>query len=174
LESHSLSAEEVAHFTRQIAQGMAAAHSAGVVHGDLKPGNLMVTPDAQIKIMDFGLARRILPTRWQAETLDVDHLSGSGLFGTPSYMAPELARGEFSTPASDVFTLGLILCEMLTGTPVISGDSLLAILRDVDQFEIPPYVATFPQPFGRICQECLAADPAARQITMAQIADMLA
>ena len=88
-------------------------------------------------------------------------------------MAPELTRGEPSTPASDVFALGLIIYEMLTGRPAISGNNVLDLLRGVEQFDAARYVAELPDPFAQVVHESLASRVADRRITMAQIAEQL-
>jgi serine/threonine protein kinase len=173
LESGPLTAEFAAAIARQVAEGMAAAHVAGVVHGDLKPANLMITPVGTIKIMDFGLARRF-SSGPQAETLDWSSTSGSGLSGTPAYMAPEQARGELPTPASDVFSLGLVLYEMLTGRPAVSGKGILDVLRHVEQFDASSHASQVPEPFAGILLDSLAREPGERRVTMAQIGARLA
>jgi serine/threonine protein kinase len=173
LRTGPLALDSVTTFGRQIADGMMAAHAAGVIHGDLKPMNLMVTSSGIIKIMDFGLARRITGPGRDAGTIDLS-TPRSGLSGTPGYMAPEQTRGEPATPASDVFALGLILYEMLTGRPAITGNSLLEVLLRIEQFDATKYVAEVPAPFASILREALARDAGERRITMAQIAERLA
>ena len=170
LQSGRLTPLAAAEFGRQIAEGLAAAHEAGVAHGDLKPANLMITPADTIKIMDFGLARRDSPS--QAATLAYAS-SRSGLSGTPGYMAPEQARGEPATPASDVFAFGLVLYEMLTGRPAVSGAGLLEAFRLIEGFDASRYVAEVPDRFASNLRDCLVREPADRQVTMAQIAARL-
>jgi Tol biopolymer transport system component len=103
---------------RQIAQALAAAHEHGIVHGDIKPENLMVRPDGYIKVLDFGLARQLMPAGQAAST------SFSGMpGGTLNYMSPEQTRGERRTHASDIFSLGLTLYELATGTHPFASDS---------------------------------------------------
>src|SRR5262249_42688652 len=99
---------------RQIALGMAAAHAHGVVHGDLKPANILITPAGTAKIVDFGMARREVGTRSGDQTGIWNPTPSGGISGTPAYMAPEQGRGEPPSQASDVFSLGLILYEMVT------------------------------------------------------------
>ena len=147
---------------RQIASGVAAAHDAGVVHGDLKPGNLMVTPNETLRIMDFGLARRVSPADTLSETIISDSSLSGGLSGTPGYMAPEQTRGESVSLASDVFALGLIVCEILTGRPVISGKNLLEVLRKIERFEVPADADSFPEPLKTIVREALKIEPSGR------------
>jgi serine/threonine-protein kinase len=168
LEDGPLPAEKAAALGRQIASAMAAAHAQGVVHGDLKPGNIMVTEAETAKVMDFGLARRYSPSR-------PDGGSGpSGLSGTPAYMAPEQAHGEPPSPASDVFALGLILYEMITGQKVITTTSLLEALRLIDEIEPASLARQMAHPFAGILFEALVKDVARRTITMEQIAQALA
>jgi serine/threonine protein kinase len=165
-----LDVEQVASYGRQFADGMAAAHAVGVVHGDLKPANLMVTPDERIKIMDFGLARRTLLEPSPDETVKFDS-SHSGLSGTPGYMAPEQARGEPTSPATDVFAMGLVIYEMVTGKPAITGKNILDVLRKLENFEADEFVAEAGAPFGEIMNRALRRDSAERRITMEEIAE---
>ena len=130
---------------RQIAKGMENAHDAGVIHGDLKPGNVVVTADGTAKIMDFGLARRNVPTNVEEETLPQGPGStSSGLTGTLGYLAPELARGGAPTIASDAFALGLIIYEMLSGERAITGSNVLDTLQNIEAFDAQNIVSKVP------------------------------
>ena len=148
---------------RQIASAMAAAHAQGVVHGDLKPGNIMVTDAEVAKIMDFGLARR----RSQSSQ---DGAGPEGISGTPTYMSPEQARGEPPSPASDVFALGLILYEMITGHKVITATNLAEAFRLIGALEPASFARQTAYPFTGILSEALVKDAAKRTITMEKIA----
>jgi serine/threonine-protein kinase len=153
---------------------MAAAHAQGVVHGDLKPANILVTADGTAKVMDFGTARRSRLAAHAGDTILWDPAPPGSISGTPAYMAPEQARGEPATPASDVFSLGLIVYEMVTGRHARAEGSILEVLHRIDQEDPSHYAALAPEPFAGILRLALAADPAQRRITMAQIAERLA
>jgi serine/threonine protein kinase len=169
-----LTHERVAALGRQIALGIAAAHAQGVVHGDLKPANVLVTPAGTVKLVDFGMARRSVPEVKGDETGLWDPSPAGRISGTPAYMAPEQARGELATPASDVYSLGVMLYELLTGQRARpEGDNLLEMLYRIDQEDLTRQLAGMPEPFAGILRLALAAPPAQRRITMAQIAERL-
>jgi len=125
----SLPMSEVRKFGRQTAAALAVAHEKGIIHRDIKPGNLMINRFGELKVMDFGVARRSGETELT--------MAGS-LIGTANIMAPELVRGEGATPAADLFSLGCVLYEMLTGRPAFEGDTALTILFKVANDEPVP------------------------------------
>ena len=174
LQQAKLAAQQAKLLGRQVALGMAAAHAHGVVHGDLKPANVLITPDGTAKIVDFGLARRDFGARSGDETAIWNPASSGGLSGTPAYMAPEQARGQPPTQASDVFSLGLILYEMATGRRARAEGNILQLLRVIDQENAAEYASQAAEPFAGILRQALAIDPEARRINMADIADRLA
>ena len=104
--------------------GNAAAHEAGLVHRDMKPGNVMVTPSGRVKVLDFGLARH-LPAAPAAETTPAttEFVTRHGIAGTVGYMAPEQIEGQPADARSDVFALGIIIFELLTGRRPFVGDT---------------------------------------------------
>jgi eukaryotic-like serine/threonine-protein kinase len=173
LAAGKLPLADAVNVARQIALGMAAAHAVGIVHGDLKPANIMIAPDDVAKIMDFGLAHKQPLATPTDETASWETADPGGLSGTPQYMSPEQARGEPATTASDVFSLGLILYEMVSGTKAVSGDSLLDVLREIDTLDGERYAHDVPEPLATILRRALAADARSRDITMTEIAAML-
>jgi serine/threonine protein kinase len=172
LESGALATQMAASLGRQIARGMATAHARGIVHGDLKPANIMVTSEGTAKITDFGVARR----GNLAVSSSQDGGKGptsTGLIGTPRYMAPEQARGAPATPASDVFAFGLMLYEMATGQIAVRGENLFDTLAKIQQLDPRRYASEVPAPFAGLIGAALARDPEERRITMAEIAAAL-
>jgi alkyl hydroperoxide reductase subunit AhpC len=172
-----LETESLLAITRQIAAGMAAAHAQGIVHGDLKPENVMVTAEGVVKVLDFGLARR-LRRATPLRTDDTAELglaeAGSGLFGTPRYLAPEQARGEPATQASDVFSLGVVFYELSTGKPAFDAAHVLQVLDQIRSVDPDQMAAETPEPFASLLRRLLIGDPGDRSMTMREIADSLA
>src|SRR5262249_30540411 len=118
-----------AHLFGQVARALEAAHAAGVVHRDIKPENLMVRGDGYVKVLDFGLARR-LPADLGGEAAGPGTDPGR-VFGTPYYMSPEQARGEALQGASDIFSLGIVLYELATRHHPFAPGSYLAVLNAI-------------------------------------------
>jgi serine/threonine protein kinase len=152
---------EAMDYAVQIARGLAGAHASGVVHRDLKPGNIMVTPDGTVKLLDFGVARR-LPSGKEHETT----LTAEGeIVGTPAYMSPEQAEGRQLDARSDIFSFGSILYEMLSGQQAFRGGSkvstLSSILRDTP-LPLNSVRAHVPAELDRILRRCLEKDREAR------------
>ncbi len=119
----------------QVLRALEAVHRAGIVHRDLKPGNVMLAASGRVVLMDFGLARR-------AERQDLT-MAGAVL-GTPEYMSPEQARGEKADERSDLYSIGVMLYEMLAGRPPFGGKDTIAILRQHVQAPVPPLPARRP------------------------------
>ncbi len=173
LGNGKLPLEDAKNITRQIALGMANAHAHKIVHGDLKPGNIMVTPEAVVKIMDFGLAHREAFTSPTAETGSWETADPGGISGTPDYMSPEQVRSEPVSWQSDVFALGLVIYEMLTGQKAIRGGNLLSVLRQIDTLDAARYAEGMPEPFATVLRRSLITDPRKRDIAMSDIVELL-
>ncbi|MCW2742604.1 MAG: pknA2 [Blastococcus sp.] len=138
---------------RQIAFALAEAHRAGLVHRDVKPGNILVCPDGSVKITDFGIA-------WSARSVALTRTGQ--VIGTPQYLSPEQAEGRPATPASDVYALGLIGYECLAGRPAFDGDNAVTIaLKQVRQ-EPDPLPDVLPVSVRGLIARSLAKDPAVR------------
>jgi len=159
LRTAPLPVREVLDLGAQMADGLAAAHQADIVHRDFKPENVMVTRDGRVKILDFGLAR--VGTRDAAPGLDVTLTHTNVIAGTVPYMSPEQARGAAVDYRSDQFSLGLTLYEMITGRQGFRADSaaqtLAAILED-DPEPIAKLNPRAPAPLRWIVERCLAKD----------------
>jgi len=173
LQSGPMIASEVVGLGRQIALGMAAAHSSGIVHGDLKPANLLVTHRGTVKITDFGLSRRALPSQDSDKTQDWIYATEGKIAGTPAYMSPEQSRGEPATAKSDVFSLGAVFYEMLTGQPPFAGKNVLQVLDEIRNVVPESYSTNVPDPFPDILSRSFVRDARDREITMDQIVEIL-
>jgi serine/threonine protein kinase len=156
-----LRAREVADLGIQICNALAAAHEAGLVHRDVKPQNLLLGSNGLLKLGDFGIAFGLGGTRLT--------MAGTVL-GTAAYLAPEQARGEEVTAAADVYGVGAVLYELLTGRPPRTPTSLADL---TEATTIAPPVGA-PPALTRIVMRCLAADPGARPASAAALAHELA
>lgn len=162
-----LSPREASDYGLEIAQGLLAAHEKHIVHRDLKPENLFITKDDRLKILDFGIAKLVHPETEKTsaiQSLTTQTRSGS-ILGTVAYMSPEQLRGRSVDARSDIFSLGAIFYEMLTGRRAFRGetdvDTITAVLR-----ETPPEVtrerANVPKAFEQIVNHCLEKEPEKR------------
>jgi serine/threonine protein kinase/Tfp pilus assembly protein PilF len=125
------SLERVMHFALQIADGVAAAHSKGIVHRDLKPGNILVTPDGRVKILDFGLATLQATTAPTDATVPLGLTDPGAAVGTIGYMSPEQARGETVDGRSDLWAMGVIFYELLTGVRPFDGATQAVVFEGI-------------------------------------------
>ena len=148
----------------QTAEALAVAHAAGVVHRDVKPGNLLVTPDGQVKITDFGIARA---------AGSVAFTQTGQIVGTPHYLSPEQARGDAATSASDVYALGVVLFECLSGRRPFDADTPIATALAQIQQDVPPLPDTVPAGLAAVVTRALAKDPAERYADGAELATAL-
>ncbi|MFI8768630.1 protein kinase [Streptomyces sp. NPDC053792] len=153
-----LPAERVAVVAAHAAAGLAAAHRQGVVHRDIKPGNLLVDADGTVKLADFGIARFVDDP--SAALTTTGQIVGTGL-----YLAPERALGQPASPASDVYSLGCVLYQLLTGRPPFRADTATALLyQHIDKAPVPPsrLGAALPAEFETYLLSLLAKQPEQR------------
>ncbi|MFZ2145978.1 MAG: protein kinase [Sedimentisphaerales bacterium] len=169
----NLELEEALTIALQIAEAVAAAHELGIIHRDLKPGNIKITPEGKVKVLDFGLAKSVggeprpsKRTKGRGETLyDQSTITEPGLvIGTPAYMSPEQARGKQADKRSDIWSLGCVLYEMLSGRQPFEGQTVSDMLANVLQAD-PDWQAlpqTTPTNIVVLLRRCLEKDPRRR------------
>jgi eukaryotic-like serine/threonine-protein kinase len=160
-----------------IADAVAAAHQHGIVHRDLKPGNVMVTADGRVKVLDFGLARQDAgPAEASAAAKTIANSEAGLVVGTSSYMSPEQARGQPVDARSDIFSLGVVFHEMLTGRRPFPGGTPTEVLSSIIK-DTPPEAsairAGIPRELTRLVRRCLVKDPARRIQSAADIRNEL-
>ena len=149
----------------EVASALSAAHQKGIIHGDVKTANILVTSEGRTKLMDFGMARLA-----SHETRDTP------LLGTPAYWCPEQIMGKAQDARSDIFSLGVVLYEMVTGHRPFDADTLQGICsRVLSSTPLPPSQgnASVPVAFDEIMTACLAKDPAKRLATADALANSL-
>ena len=167
LQQGEIPVRKAVEFALQTARGLAAAHDRGIVHRDLKPENLFLTRDGVVKILDFGLAKLIVPEASSSPTpMATASFTEVGMvLGTAGYMSPEQVRGQLVDHRSDIFSLGTILYEMLSGKRAFEGktaaDTMSAILKE-EPAELSASGRSLPPALGRIVNRCLEKDPAER------------
>ena len=162
LASGPLALRKVVDYGAQIARGLAAAHDKGIVHRDLKPENLFLLSDGRLKILDFGIARPAVTDSGATVAASTDP---GTVMGTAGYMAPEQVRGQAVDQRTDLFALGAVLYEMLSGRRAFQRDTpaetMTAVLKD-DPPEIADLSAPVPPGLDRILRHCLEKSPAER------------
>ncbi len=161
LDRGPMSEADTLSIVAQAAQALHAAHMSGVVHRDVKPGNLLITPDFRVKITDFGIAR----------VADQAPLTKTGqVMGTAQYLAPEQATGKGSTPKSDLYSLGIIAYEALAGNRPFTGDSQVEIAIAQVNRQHPPLPETVSEPVRRLVDSLLSKRPEKRPASGAALA----
>ena len=173
VEGHSLSArvaegplpvDQALRYGQQMADALAHAHGRGVVHRDFKSANVVVTPDGQVKVLDFGLAKRLTGEELaEATTVSQQSLTGPGMVaGTLAYMAPEQLRGEPADARSDIWALGVVLHELATGRRPFQGQTGFQLTAAILSEPLAPLPSSVPAPLAGVIDRCLAKEPGAR------------
>ena len=158
---HSLSIDKVLDVVAQTAAALQAAHAAGLVHRDIKPGNMLITPEGRVKITDFGIAR----------IADQVPLTATGqVMGTVQYLSPEQASGQPASPSTDIYSLGIVAYECLAGKRPFSGESQVAIAMAQINDTPPPLPETIAEPVRNLVMSSIAKKPADRPISAAHLA----
>lgn len=158
---HTLPVDKVLDIVAQTANALQAAHAVGLVHRDIKPGNLLITPDGRVKITDFGIAR----------IADQVPLTATGqVMGTVQYLSPEQASGHPASPSTDVYSLGIVAYECLAGRRPFTGESQVAIAMAHINDQPPALPGTVPEPVAALVMSCIAKKPADRPATAANLA----
>ncbi|GMA90704.1 protein kinase domain-containing protein [Homoserinibacter gongjuensis] len=156
-----LSTDRVLDIVAQTASALQAAHSAGLVHRDIKPGNLLITPDGRVKITDFGIAR----------IADQVPLTATGqVMGTVQYLSPEQASGHPASPSTDIYSLGIVAYEALAGRRPFTGESQVAIAMAHINDAPPDLPVTVSEPVRNLVYSCIAKRPEDRPATAAHLA----
>ena len=164
LKRGPLPIDEALEVCRQIAEGLEAAHEAGVIHRDLKPANVRLTPDGKVKVLDFGLAKPANESHHGSSTDSVLSTEAGRLLGTPTYMAPEQARGKPINKRVDIWAFGCVLYECLTAKRAFVGETLTDVLGAVlhTHADLSALPEATPRRVRELLERCFAKDPRQR------------
>ena len=155
LRRSRLPPRQVCEYVRQLADGLAAAHDKGVIHRDIKPENVFITNDGRIKILDFGIAKLTAPDDSRASSDDDRETEPSVVMGTTGYMSPEQVRGESVDRRSDIFAVGAIVYEMLTGRPAFARESKAETMAAILKEDPAALGVEIPAALAAIVSRCL-------------------
>jgi eukaryotic-like serine/threonine-protein kinase len=165
-----ISREEFFSIAIQCCEGLQAAHEKGIIHGDIKPENIMIAPGNRVKILDFGVARRVWRSNPSDITKSMETMTASG--GTPAYMAPEVLLQRPDDGRSDIFSLGLVFYEMLGGEQPFRSQSLATTVARIVH-ENPAPLKNVPVPLAQLLSRAYAKDPASRYPNVAALLEDL-
>jgi serine/threonine protein kinase len=175
---HGMRLGEVLRYTIQIGNALTRAHAVGIIHRDIKPGNIMVTPDGQVKVLDFGLAKltEAMDENTQAPTEpmkdEAQRTAEGTILGTVAYMSPEQAEGKTIDARSDIFSFGSVVYEMSTGRRAFQEEtkiSTLAAILNKEPLPVSEITPDAPRDLEKIIARCLRKDPNRRFQHMADV-----
>jgi serine/threonine protein kinase len=172
VQREALPFEEATRIVREIADALGKAHATGIVHRDLKPDNVMLSRDGHIKILDFGLAKPIGSRGPRIESASIFSTAEGRILGTPSYMSPEQAKGRRTDARSDLFSLGVVFYELLSGRRPFVGNSAMEILIAIDR-DTPERLEGIPKAVEQVVFRCLAKAPSERFTSAEELTDAL-
>ena len=176
IERSRMKTREVLEVTAQVASALSTAHQAGIIHRDIKPENIMLRPDGYVKVLDFGLAKltekQTLTTNSDAATISRKATDPGTVMGTVQYMSPEQARGKEVDARTDIFSLGIVLYELVAGRAPFAGESstdVLAAILDKEPLPLARFSPDVPQELQRIVAKCLRKERDERYQTMRDV-----
>jgi serine/threonine protein kinase len=167
LAAGPLSLERVGEVARGILAALAAAHAAGIIHRDIKPGNVLLTHDGNVKVSDFGIAKTVD---------DVDQTQTAELVATPGYLAPERLAGEPASTRSDLYSVGVLLYEALSGRRPFEGDTPLAVMHAIERGQAEPLTSrrrALPAEVVAVVERAMSLDPGRRFASAVEMAAAL-
>jgi serine/threonine protein kinase len=179
VERETIQLPQLLDLSVQLADALAAAHSVGIIHRDIKSDNILLMPRGQAKILDFGLAKMVRPVaagNGSEAPTRIDLTRAGAVIGTVPYMSPEQTRGEALDARSDIFSLGCVLYEIATGKLPFVGPSVLSVMHDIATADpLPPsrFRPEIPAEFDQIIERALAKDKALRYNSASELADAL-
>src|SRR5258705_8903668 len=162
--------KEIAELLTGVADGLAAAHEASILHRDVKPTNILITRNGYAKLADFGLAKMALSDRIEVDpALSVLQSQKGAILGTIAYMSPEQASGEALDSRSDIFSFAVVLYELLSGNRPFGGRTDLEVLKTIIHGDLPPLSANTPAKYRNMVEKALEKNPAERYQSMREI-----
>src|SRR5919112_2041966 len=175
LAGPGLSVARAVEVIREVAEALSEAHSHGIIHRDVKPSNVIISDRGEVKVLEFGLAKQLEEDGTKSRALS-EHTRSDVVIGTPLYLSPEQARGAKVDPRSDLFALGALLYECVSGRPAFSGANVIEIGAQVLHFDPPPASRSNPRvtaELDRLIKRALAKKPEDRFQTAKEFAEEL-